>query len=179
MQLDDKYGFDRYYQIMLPGSKSTDIEYINHLLTQLSEEEIVEIAYPNAKPVVRDLSRPNTVKIAAKSDNIPDFHTIQYYLRSSETYAPGFKDGGINADYAWQYYGERGEDIIVVSQKVGVWDDKHVDLPPRALSAGYVNVDSHDTAAVGIIAAKDNGAGMVGIAHKATFGYAASYASVP
>lgn len=44
MRLDEQYGFDRYYQIMLPGSKSTDIEYINHLLTQLSEEDIVEIA---------------------------------------------------------------------------------------------------------------------------------------
>ncbi|WP_061770567.1 hypothetical protein [Serratia symbiotica] len=78
MRLDEQYGFDRYYQIMLPGSKSTDIEYINHLLTQLSEEDIVEIAYPNAKPVVRDLSRPNTVKMAAKSGDILDFSAIQY-----------------------------------------------------------------------------------------------------
>lgn len=116
--------------------------------------------------------------MAAKSGDIPDFSAIQYYLRSSETLAPGFKAGGINADYAWQYYGGKGEGITVVSQEIGAWDDKHVDLPPRAFSAGSVDVHYHDTAAVGIMAAKDNGAGIVGIAHKATFGYAAYNASV-
>ncbi|MCK7066536.1 hypothetical protein L8P91_10040 [Enterobacter bugandensis] len=176
-KLDEKYGFNRYYQLILPENKRTDTGYINNLLVQLENEDAVEVVYPNIKASSLNKSLPESAE--SEPDQFSnDFTSKQYYLRAPDDIASRYKIGGVNADFAWMQAGGKGENITVVSQEIGAWNDQHNDLPPYAFTAGKINVDSHDTASVGIMAARDNGFGVTGIANKATFGYAQSGASV-
>ncbi|MGQ5715731.1 hypothetical protein ACUIJ3_16615 [Enterobacter cloacae] len=53
-QLNARYGFDRYVRIDLPENKSTDKNYINRVITELEQNQNVEMVYPESVPVSLD-----------------------------------------------------------------------------------------------------------------------------
>jgi len=175
--LDDKYGFDLYYKIDLPASKTQDINYINALLAQIEKEKNIEIAYPDSKVVTRYnvIKGGSVYNVTPKKSSVPDFTSLQYYLRAPEDRGVGYKIGGINYDYAKGVYGGEGEGLTVVSQEGGAWNNKHVDLPDYAFkvvkNGTGPDINYHDTSSVGIMGGKDNGFGITGIANKSKFGY--------
>lgn len=102
---------------------------------------------------------------------------------------PGYVLGGINSDAVRMLPGSQGENARVVIASDGFWNRSHVDLPslafspidgPRRLSCStYYAVSNDATAAAGIIAAKDNQSGVVGIVpHAQLAATAASFASI-
>jgi len=90
----------------------------------------------------------------------PSYEPYQGYLAE----APG----GVNAPVAWARAGGRGEGVYFADVE-GWWNAKHEDLPgDRMVHAGGQpipdrNWQAHGTAVVGVVAARDNGIGMVGI----------------
>lgn len=90
----------------------------------------------------------------------PSYEPYQGYLAE----APG----GINAPAAWARAGGRGEGVWFADVE-GSWNNTHEDLPgDRMVHAGGRPVadrhwQAHGTAVVGVVAARDNGIGMVGI----------------
>lgn len=176
-ELDDKYGFNRYYKIDLPANKTHDINYINTILAQVEKENNIEIAYPDPKAVfIKSIKEGHLVNNTASLKNsIPDFTSRQYYLRSPDNRGSGYKIGGVNYDYAKGINGGKGEGLTVVSQEGGPWNNKHLDLPDYAFkvvkNGSGPEIDYHDTSSVGIMGAEDNGFGITGIANQATFGY--------
>ena len=51
---DARYGFDRYRRIELTEDKSTDKNFINHVISELEHNPNVEIVYPESMPVSLD-----------------------------------------------------------------------------------------------------------------------------
>lgn len=65
---------------------------------------------------------------------------------------------GVNRDSVDRYAGSAGEGITIISAEIDAWNTSHANLPPMSLSSGkttYVANNDHDTASVGIMAAKD------------------------
>lgn len=76
---------------------------------------------------------------------------------------------GIDAIYAWQVPGGRGEGIHLADVE-NSWQLTHEDLAGAAIVQPYPNQDDdpdHGTAVAGIVLAPDNGKGTVGIAPRA------------
>lgn len=72
----------------------------------------------------------------------------------------------MDARVAWNVAGGRGQGVRVADVE-GDWNDQHEDLPPLTHVAGRKQGrgwSEHGTAVLGVVAAKDNGIGMVGIA---------------
>lgn len=124
-------------------------------------------------------------------DTTPDFTPLQSYLQGPEPIdnpaAPenlrSLAIGGINWQNVKDRPGAQGQGITIISNESVRWDEQHVDLPKAYQKFGirysifdstdYIrDVGGHDTSSVGIMAGKDNGFGVTGIANKARFGYA-------
>lgn len=101
---------------------------------------------------------------------------MQDYLKSPDDRRAGYALGGINAFNLHKHYaGSKGEGVTVLSSENGRWNNDHIELPKALFSIGTDIPSSryHDTMSVGVMAGKDNGFGVQGIAHKAQFAYAA------
>ena len=75
----------------------------------------------------------------------------------------------IDVDAAWNIPGGRGQGVLVADVE-GQWNEKHEDLPSARIEhvAGVrqagTNWRAHGTAVLGVVAAQDNGVGMLGLA---------------
>jgi len=184
--LNARYGFDRYVRIELPENKSTDKAYINNVIAELEQNQNVEVVYPEMLPVSLDKynmeegqTKPllkstlqNTVGAAA----VPDFRNLQDYAKSPTEKRQGYYMGGVNRDSVNQYAGNGGDDVTIVSMENYIWNTSHINLPTPALTQGdsrYRVGDDHDTASVGIMVAKDIGAGVRGLSWKSRVGFSA------
>ncbi|MEI9701738.1 serine protease [Enterobacter cloacae] len=181
-ELNKRYGFDRYLRIELPKDKSQDKTYINHIITELEQNQNVEFVYPEAEPISLDDTALTPQLKSSLNDNltsaaVPDLRNKQDYLKAPDIKRTGYYMGGVNRDSVNHYAGSAGEGVTIISTEIDAWNTSHVNLPPMSLSSGkttYVEKHDHDTASVGIMAAKDMGTGIRGLAWKSRMGYAAS-----
>lgn len=98
----------------------------------------------------------------------PSFEGSQGYLESAST------SNGIDARYAWDFTGGRGELIKVIDIESG-WNSGHEDLPEAFYTHGLnywgQGDKDHGTAVLGQIVGIDDGSGITGIANQAQFGF--------
>lgn len=181
-ELNKRYGFDRYLRIALPQDKRQDKTYINHIITELEQNQNVEFVYPEAEPVSLD-ENALTPQVKSSVNNnltsaaVPDFRNKQDYLKAPDVKRAGYYMGGVNRESVDHYAGSAGEGVTIISTEIYPWNTHHLNLPPMSLSSGkttYVEKQDHDTASVGIMTAKDIGTGIRGISWKSRLGYAAS-----
>jgi len=185
-QLNARYGFDRYVRIELPENKSTDKTYINNLIAELEQNQNIELVYPETLPVSLDKiemdegqTRPllkSTLQNTVGATAVPDFRQLQDYAKSPGEKRQGYYMGGVNRDSVNGYPGNDGEGVTIISMENYIWNTSHVNLPTPALTQGdsrYRTGEDHDTASVGIMAAKDMGAGIRGLSWKSRVGFAA------
>jgi len=127
---------------------------LSGLADRLNALDIVEIAYP----------QPIDYEAGLCKDRSPDDYTsLQGYLREAS-------QGGIDADYAWTVPGGNGAGVKILDVESS-WNLHHHDLPAPFYVGGFANpLGSHGTAVLGVIAARDNGFGVTGIAHGAEIG---------
>ena len=85
---------------------------------------------------------------------------------SSQVYlGPALEDHGLDARYAWTFSGGDGAGRVLVDIERG-WKVDHPDLEDWAIAPDGPNVEDrkqHGTATLGVIAARDNVEGLVGI----------------
>lgn len=181
-QLNARYGFDRYVRIDLPENKSTDKNYINRVITELEQNQNVEMVYPESVPVSLDKysgeehqNKPplkSTVQSSVGASSVPDFRSQQYYTKSPTDKRQGYYMGGVNRDSVNKYPGNEGEGVTIISMENDIWNVNHINLPKPVLIQGSNKyVDDHDTASVGIMAARDIGAGVRGLSWKSRVGF--------
>ena len=120
----------------------------------------VEVVYPETLTVHAFEETVGPTDIAPPGIT-PFFLGLQGYLQPAPE--------GVDAFYAWSVPGGAGEGIRVNDVDTGVNED-HEDLPDLFSSDGEGYDPSHGTAALGIIAARDNGIGLKGIAYAAEVG---------
>jgi serine protease len=140
-----------YYVLDLAPSASA--ENAARLVNELNRLDSVEIAY--IAPVPEN---------AQSSEPTPDYAPKQGYLMPAPK--------GIDAQYAWQHTGGRGEGMRFADIEYG-WLLAHEDLPKTLFLNGKnsSNTDfkDHGTAVLGEIVAVDNGHGVTSIANRARF----------
>ncbi|QLR43346.1 S8 family serine peptidase [Enterobacter sp. RHBSTW-00994] len=181
-ELNQKYGFDRYQRITLPSSKSHDIRYINNIINELNKNPDIEIIYPEIQPASLEFfnnekhNANNNLSYSFSHDEngiIPDFRQLQDYMKSPDDKRPGYYMGGVNRDAAYQYNGNEGDGISIVSMENEPWNEQHVNLPEISFHEGnkYHRTDDHDTSSVGIMAAKDIGTGVRGLTTRSRIGF--------
>ncbi|WP_111707547.1 hemopexin repeat-containing protein [Lutibacter citreus] len=112
----------------------------------LLKDELVEAAY--IKPA------------SSEPSNTPDFSGNQGYLNNAPL--------GVDAKFAWQFGGGRGEGIDIIDIERG-FNFSHEDLQENSggLLEGVnrAGSENHGTAVLGIMGADDNGFGVTGISH--------------
>lgn len=186
-ELNTRYGFDRYLRVTLPESKAQDKNFINTIITELEHNQNVESVYPETIPVSLDDTQQETAQSKPKlkssingnltASSIPDYRHLQDYLKSPGEKRAGYYMGGVNRDSVNSYKGNEGEDITIVSSENCGWNDKHLNLPPIAFLQGpnkeTCTERQHNTASVGILAARDIGSGVRGLSYKSKVAYAA------
>ena len=124
-------------------------------LDQLDQFELIEHVY--FPPV------PKNADIAPATS---DFEGSQGYLESAAS------NNGIDAFYAWDFVGGRGELVKIMDVEVG-WNLEHEDLPVSFSNNGFNFWENdHGTAVLGEIVALDDGSGVTGIANASQFGTA-------
>ncbi|VAW99118.1 Serine protease, subtilase family [hydrothermal vent metagenome] len=143
-----------YYRISMElGNTFINVEDI---LKSINVLPSIEIAYAVPVPSLAVSSTPVS----------PDFTARQGYLN-----APS--QNGINAKSAWQVVGGRGKGVSIFDVE-GAWQLTHEDFPTNItdLRSHLNDIDwlNHGTAVLGIMATKENAAGITGITSNATFG---------
>lgn len=162
-----RHRLTRYFIIDIRQSSPAQAEA---LAEQLKQNPLVEYAEfePRAEGMHQDNGRPD---ISVGRQSIPDYTPRQYYLLGPQP-VPPYKIGGVNAVEARSIPGAKGAGIQVVSSEIERWAYDHVDLPkPNIELSEGAEVDSHDTASVGIIASTENTFGTTGIVPDAKVGY--------
>lgn len=138
---------------------------IQNLIDTLNSFATIEIAYAEQKVV------PTSVTPDFQDYN-PEHDHYQGYL-DAPTPADDEAFDGINAKYAWNFSGGRGEGVNVIAVEGG-WRKTHEDFPTvtQEFSTDYYGPTwiNHGTSMVGIYGAKDNGFGVTGIASQANIG---------
>lgn len=181
-QLNARYGFDRYLRIALPEEKSKDKKYINNIIAELEHNQNIEIVYPESVPTTLDKyhgealqSKPllkSTVQSTVGASTVPDFRHLQYYTKSPTDKRSGYYMGGVNRDSVNKYPGNDGEGVTIISMENDIWNVNHINLPkPELIKGSNKYYDDHDTASVGIMAAKDIGGGVRGLSWKSRVGF--------
>ena len=147
-----------YYKLTLPNT-ATPQEKLDKVAA-LNKLDIIEIAYFSPEPIL--------AQMPAIEPATPGWESSQYYLQAAPT--------GIDAYYAWNNPGGKGEGVKVVDIE-GNWVESHEDLHGGTDSwhiAGSKIEDPewymHGTAVLGEIAADSNNFGMTGIAFNVDLG---------
>ncbi len=188
-EVDEAYGFNRYFKVMLTGDKYP-AHLVNSVMQLIAEQDFIELVYPAGEPVeasqcIGHFHNPNPYydeyypRTNPANLAIPNFYQFQNYLRPPAFTTGGFRIGGINVHGSWGNDGADGRDVTIMSYEPGAWDTNHVNLPrARAFSLGATNVNSHGTSSVGVMAARWMSppalTGIVGIAFNARVAFAAS-----
>ena len=141
-----------YYRLTV--SSGADVGW---LLEELSALDIIEHAYLEPR-----------IELAGRNSRLPrspDFRPEQGYLNPAPL--------GLDAYYAWNLPGGRGEGVKIIDVETG-WNLTHEDLPPTFYRAGLkltaLEARNHGTAVLGQLVGVDNGYGIIGIAHHARAG---------
>ncbi len=154
-----------YHQLHFPPSATPEerIAAIN----ELNALDIVEIAYYQPAPEPAGWVGASPIAVASAQLS-PNWENNQYYLKAAPT--------GVDAYYAWNYSGGKGEGVKVIDIE-GNWIQTHEDLKggvtnfhiagTRINDPGWYN---HGTAVLGEIAADSNSFGMTGIAFDVNLG---------
>lgn len=123
------------------------------------------------EPLVR-ASSPTSAAAAAAVEPNPQQRYI-YGLHDPDQYDATSKSG-VNAEAVWATY--PGKDVTLASVDVGFkqHEDFSPNPPPDALVRGDNHTPYHGTEALGIVAARDNGFGIIGIAPSVTVAGVAS-----
>lgn len=159
---------NHWYRLQLPPDVSV-AQAIAALRALPEIEQAIPVPKPAPPPLPPDYSGPN-------DDNFDDDpslnrHIYQRYLDAAPE--------GLDFRFAWNGDGGAGEDIAICDVEYG-WNADHADLPPVTLLGDDPdpgNPDSwfeHGTAVLGQLGALDNGWGTTGMAHDATFYFAAA-----
>lgn len=189
MALNKRYGFDRYLRITLPGNQIQNKNYINSIINELEHNHNIESVYPEAIPVSLDETPEGDLPAKPKLKSavngtlgaaaIADYRNKQDYLKSPLEKRADYYMGGINRDSVNSYKGSDGEGVTIVSSENCAWNGSHLNLPPVAFSQGSATSTAttckereHNTASVGILAARDIGTGVRGITWKSKVAYA-------
>jgi subtilisin family serine protease len=139
---EERAGLDNllgYVRVALPMEGDTRLAIAN-----LRGLDLFEMVYEEGRPT------PPPV-VAALADRDLQF---QGHLDP----APN----GIDAEFAWNFPGGTGAGVGLVDVEQG-WA-RHEDLPPVSISGRNIDFFGHGTAVIGVVAAIDNGVGVVGIA---------------
>jgi subtilisin family serine protease len=139
---EERAGLDNllgYIRVALPMEGDT-----RPAIAKLTDLDLFEMVYEEGRPT------PPPV-VAALADRDLQF---QGHLDP----APN----GIDAEFAWNFPGGTGAGVGLVDVEQG-WA-RHEDLPPFSISGRNIDFFGHGTAVVGVVAAIDNGVGVVGIA---------------
>ncbi|WP_181157327.1 S8 family peptidase [Pseudomonas poae] len=136
--------------------------YVNNGLVASAQLQPVQIE------VAKDIGEP----LKARSQS-----ALEALYTKGPSPESGYVLGGINSNAARSMPGGQGDKARVIIASDNYWNRSHVDLPslafspidgPRRLSCStQYAVGNYATAAAGIIAAKDNHAGVVGIVPQA------------
>lgn len=151
---------NNYYHLLLPAEWDAA-----HAIAQLQTSPLVErvLRIPVAHDAAFDLEYVNPGGITG---NIAT-DKYQRYLDP----APD----GIDARYAWLGGGGTGAGIGICDVEQD-YNPNHADLPAIALRGATISFpgqdDNHGTAVLGIVAGRDDGLGVTGIAHAATLYFA-------
>lgn len=154
-----------YYDYVLPATL-TEQERIAKL-DELNALDIVEIAYFPPKHELATITKFEGEKSASSVMATPNYQSGQYYLNAAPE--------GIDAYYAWQFPGGKGDNVKVIDIE-GNWSQEHEDLHGGVdnfhIAGTKLGQDwkDHGTAVLGEIAADSNGFGMTGIAFNADLG---------
>ncbi|TCL06491.1 S8 family serine peptidase [Sodalis ligni] len=188
--VDETYGFNRYFKVMLSGVDH-DANLINVVLQLIAEQDFIELVYPAGKPVGASQGIDTPRNLPSRHYNkyipgfnpsdliIPNFYQYQNYL-FEPTYTTGFfRIGGIDAEAGWSTLGGDGSYVTLLSYESDAWDTNHVNLPQeREFALGNIDVGTHDTSSVGVMAARpmvtSRVEGIVGIAFNTRVAYADS-----
>jgi serine protease len=139
----ERSGLERYVAI------DCDRELVQSLLAALDASGTIDFAYEELGTTVA-------------SSGVCDIQELgnQDYLGMAPT--------GVDAQYAWEFDGGTGTGVRFVDLEEG-WNVFHSDLIDAGITliSGENNKNSldHGTAVLGIVAAQDNGKGLIGIAH--------------
>ncbi|SEL46713.1 S8 family peptidase [Haloferax larsenii] len=146
-----------------------DEDRMEAVAKRLNELDAVEAAY--VKPPAEPAEAVGEAEVEALNDmtpamesppvNTPDFTPRQGYLDS----APD----GIDARYAWQFPGGRGQGVDVIDLEWG-WNFSHEDHQNNqggVVGGSNSPYDNHGTAVIGEIGGDQNGLGVTGIASEA------------
>ncbi|HZF11256.1 MAG TPA: S8 family serine peptidase [Thermoanaerobaculia bacterium] len=112
--------------------------------------DILETVYVEPIPV-----------LASTTGETPDFQPLQAYLGPD----------GVDAMGAWKFLGDgrgHGDGVRIVDIEYA-WNLGHEDLPMTVdsnIGSGFLN-RQHGTAVMGVLVARDNHSGMVGLSHRA------------
>ena len=157
-----------YFKLPIPEGFST--EQIRILVDTLNSFATIEAAFAKP-PAVPAAITPDF------QDYNPDNNYYQGYL-DAPTPSDDTAFDGINAKYAWNFSGGRGEGVNVIDVEGG-WNTDHEDFPTLSFSYDISENSSswvpHGTAVVGVIAGADNGFGVTGIANQANIGVSNIY----
>lgn len=158
-----------YFTLQLP--EKTTAETAMRLINELNASDAVELAEGFVPPVVASTSAaPRTLSVAQNSPvtTLPhEFSASQQHLQP----APA----GINAQYAWNFAGGKGEGTRFVDLEFD-WNVNHEDLTqPTVTSIGILQRPGwyieHGTPVIGILNAQHNSYGVKGIIPAAQWGY--------
>lgn len=139
-----------FYFVHLPQMQPEEAQ---RALQTLAKHRIIETAYFQPIP-------HNAV------DKAP---TTTISVTNSQGYATA-APAGIDAAFARNFAGGRGEDVRVADIEYG-WNTTHEDLPQMGFGIGVNWNDQHGTAVLGEIAAEENAFGATGIAPKSLVGW--------
>ncbi|MDZ4676757.1 MAG: S8 family serine peptidase [Oligoflexia bacterium] len=116
----------------------------------------------NLSHVTKTSQIEDTLDFTPGFDSTPDFQDRQNYLESAPQ--------GVNAKYGWATPGGTGKGIKIIDIERG-WIANHEDFNlPFWSSDSNLNLE-HGSAVWGVVAGKNNGTGITGIAHESAFGF--------
>jgi hypothetical protein len=140
-----------------------DVAEVETLVRDLNAMPFVEVAYFEGRS---PLPAAPTPRPRAKTET---HENLQGYLNAAPQ--------GVDARYAWQQSGGTGANSKLIDVEIG-WNLAHEDVPTMFTVIGTMAPapiwQSHGTSVLGILAARQNSLGVVGIARDASVGVSAT-----
>lgn len=178
-----RHGLDRYFMVNFFNENVNGEHYINEILLAIALVNTVDIVYPSSEPVSLRLGNqdrksqttilnPSYIPSQGPGTPIENFQSMQHYLWPAKHVFAGYNLGGIDGTAGLPYQGGKGENVSIISNEPDAWFTDHVNLPHvRKIVEGDVRVGTDNTATVGIMAGRNTGLGIMGIAPEAKVGY--------
>lgn len=154
-------SLDLFVRVRVPDSAS-----LVNLISRFQKQNAVEYAFEVTLTDDRAIEDVQTTRREEASET-PDLTDLQGYIGSE----------GVNAEYAWTLCGGDGAGVRVCDCEHGFTVD-HEDLPAIIVASNRDNTlklgEFHGTRTLGVLFAKQNGKGTIGICHRSTPLFASS-----